>query len=158
MAISAKEQKVQDGAPIIHQHQPIAVMPPSRTKNPTFAMPLIEDLSRNGIEDCFYSPEAQKSNAYSISLSSFLPSSCKTVRYVQFLTTYIKKDNLEQYFYQKLNYGRQLGLSPQLILEGLTDGMPTSSKQLMTVNPPTSPTEWLMVATRLMKTQAPKPE
>ncbi|GFU81070.1 uncharacterized protein TNCV_1117221 [Trichonephila clavipes] len=36
--------------------------------------------------------------------------------------------------------------------------MPTSIKQLMTVNPPTSPTEWLMVATRLMKTQAPKPE
>ncbi|GFV89909.1 uncharacterized protein TNCV_4691381 [Trichonephila clavipes] len=68
------------------------------------------------------------------------------------------KDNLEQYFHQKLNYGRQLGLSPQLILKGLTDGMPTSIKQLMTVNPPTSPTEWLMVATRLMKTQAPKPE
>ncbi|GFS71676.1 uncharacterized protein TNCV_4270671 [Trichonephila clavipes] len=36
--------------------------------------------------------------------------------------------------------------------------MPTSIKQLMTVNPPTSTTEWLMVATRLMKTQAPKPE
>ncbi|GFV35561.1 uncharacterized protein TNCV_3205921 [Trichonephila clavipes] len=49
-------------------------------------------------------------------------------------------------------------LSPQLILEGLTDGMPTSIKQLMTVNPPTSPTEWLMVATRLNETQAPKPE
>ncbi|GFX83023.1 uncharacterized protein TNCV_5001711 [Trichonephila clavipes] len=65
------------------------------------------------------------------------------------------KDNLEQYFHQKLNYGRQLVLPPQLILEGLTDGMPTSIKQLMTVNPPT---EWLMVATRLMKTQAPKPE
>ncbi|GFV53494.1 uncharacterized protein TNCV_4746421 [Trichonephila clavipes] len=76
-----------------------------------------------------------------------------------FLTTSIKKkDNLAQYFHQKLNYGRQLGLSPQLILEGLTDGMPTSIKQLMTVNPPTSPTDWLMVATRLMKTQAPKPE
>ncbi|GFV48239.1 RNA-directed DNA polymerase from mobile element jockey [Trichonephila clavipes] len=28
-------------------------------------MPLIEDLSRYGIKDCFYSPEAQKSNAYS---------------------------------------------------------------------------------------------
>ncbi|GFW00223.1 uncharacterized protein TNCV_4354201 [Trichonephila clavipes] len=68
------------------------------------------------------------------------------------------KDNLEQYFHQKLNYGRQLVLSPQLILEELTDGMPTSIKQLMTVNPPTSPTEWLMVDTRLMKTQAPKPE
>ncbi|GFU11831.1 hypothetical protein TNCV_4192481 [Trichonephila clavipes] len=28
-------------------------------------MPLIEDLSRYGIEDRSYSPEAQKSNAYS---------------------------------------------------------------------------------------------
>ncbi|GFS98041.1 uncharacterized protein TNCV_2019591 [Trichonephila clavipes] len=36
--------------------------------------------------------------------------------------------------------------------------MPANIKQLMTINPPTSPTEWLMVATRLMKTQAPKPE
>ncbi|GFW76730.1 uncharacterized protein TNCV_4944471 [Trichonephila clavipes] len=36
--------------------------------------------------------------------------------------------------------------------------MPTNIKQLMTINPPTSPTEWLMVATLLMKTQAPKPE
>ncbi|PRD34276.1 UNVERIFIED_CONTAM: hypothetical protein NCL1_15185 [Trichonephila clavipes] len=68
------------------------------------------------------------------------------------------KNNLEQYFHQKLNYGRQLGLSPQLLLEELTDGMPPNIKQLMTINPPTSPTEWLMVATRLMKTQAPKPE
>ncbi|GFW64476.1 uncharacterized protein TNCV_813111 [Trichonephila clavipes] len=56
------------------------------------------------------------------------------------------------------NNACKLRLSPQLILEGLTDGMPTSIKQLMTANPPTSPTEWLMVATRLMKTQAPKPE
>ncbi|GFV48478.1 hypothetical protein TNCV_3416321 [Trichonephila clavipes] len=36
--------------------------------------------------------------------------------------------------------------------------MPTHIKQLMTINPPTSPTEWIMVATHLMKTQAPKPE
>ncbi|GFW00175.1 hypothetical protein TNCV_2914571 [Trichonephila clavipes] len=28
-------------------------------------MPLIEDLSRYGIEDCSYSPEAPKSNVYS---------------------------------------------------------------------------------------------
>ncbi|GFU28066.1 hypothetical protein TNCV_3153801 [Trichonephila clavipes] len=48
--------------PIDH---PIAVMPPSRMKKPTLAMPLIEDLSRYGIEDCSYSPEAPKSNAYS---------------------------------------------------------------------------------------------
>ncbi|GFT75030.1 uncharacterized protein TNCV_2244181 [Trichonephila clavipes] len=39
---------------------PIAVMPPSRMQNTTLAMPLIEDLSRYGIEDCSYSPEAQK--------------------------------------------------------------------------------------------------
>ncbi|GFQ87508.1 uncharacterized protein TNCT_458811 [Trichonephila clavata] len=32
------------------------------------------------------------------------------------------RNNLDQYFPQKLNCGRQLGLSPQLILEGLTDG------------------------------------
>ncbi|GFU84865.1 uncharacterized protein TNCV_2128061 [Trichonephila clavipes] len=36
--------------------------------------------------------------------------------------------------------------------------MPIKIKQLMTVNPPVSPTEWLMVATRLMKTHARKPE
>ncbi|GFY24756.1 uncharacterized protein TNCV_1018021 [Trichonephila clavipes] len=52
-----KAQKPRLPDPII---QPIAVMPPSRTKNPTFTMPLIEDSSRNGIEDCSYSPEAQK--------------------------------------------------------------------------------------------------
>ncbi|GFR33430.1 DNA_pol_B_2 domain-containing protein [Trichonephila clavata] len=68
------------------------------------------------------------------------------------------RNNLDEYFHQKLNCGRQLGLSPQLILEGLTDGMPTNIKQLMTINLPTSPTEWLKVATRLMKTQAAKPE
>ncbi|GFW00913.1 hypothetical protein TNCV_1761511 [Trichonephila clavipes] len=32
---------------------------------PILAMPLIEYLSRYGIEDCSYSPEAQKSNVYS---------------------------------------------------------------------------------------------
>ncbi|GFW26583.1 hypothetical protein TNCV_1165171 [Trichonephila clavipes] len=51
---------------------PIAVMPPSRMQNSTLAMPLIEDLSRYGIEDCSYSPEAsQKSNAYDIPLIIF---------------------------------------------------------------------------------------
>ncbi|GFW78887.1 hypothetical protein TNCV_2059081 [Trichonephila clavipes] len=44
---------------------PIATMPPSRMQNSTLLMPLMEDLSRYGIEDCSYSPEAQKCNAYS---------------------------------------------------------------------------------------------
>ncbi|GFX07661.1 hypothetical protein TNCV_4159301 [Trichonephila clavipes] len=39
--------------------QPIAVMPPSRMRKPTFAMPRIKVLSRHGIED-FYSPDAQR--------------------------------------------------------------------------------------------------
>ncbi|GFU83266.1 uncharacterized protein TNCV_3738771 [Trichonephila clavipes] len=51
--------------PIDH---PIAVMPPSRMSNSTLALPLIEDLSRYGIEDCSYSPEAPKSNAYSTAI------------------------------------------------------------------------------------------
>ncbi|GFW82585.1 hypothetical protein TNCV_3491571 [Trichonephila clavipes] len=48
---------------------PIAVMPPSRMQNTTLVMTLIEDLSRYGIEDFSYSPEAQKSNAYSTASS-----------------------------------------------------------------------------------------
>ncbi|GFW19263.1 uncharacterized protein TNCV_255901 [Trichonephila clavipes] len=36
--------------------------------------------------------------------------------------------------------------------------MPANIKQLMPINPPTSPTEWLMVATRLIIIQAPKLE
>ncbi|GFT87970.1 hypothetical protein TNCV_3402001 [Trichonephila clavipes] len=42
-----------------HRPFPIAVMSPSRMQNTA----LFEDLSRYRIEDCFYSPEAQKSNA-----------------------------------------------------------------------------------------------
>ncbi|GFS74407.1 uncharacterized protein TNCV_970101 [Trichonephila clavipes] len=56
------------------------------------------------------------------------------------------------------NNACKLGLSPQFILEGLTDGMPSNIKQLMTINPPTSPIDWIIVATRLMKIQAPKLE
>ncbi|GFU03335.1 uncharacterized protein TNCV_3338511 [Trichonephila clavipes] len=60
--------------------QPIAVMPPSRKKNPTIATPHIEDLSRYGIEDCFYSPEAQKSNAYSTPIQvKWFPQSSRKV-------------------------------------------------------------------------------
>ncbi|GFX53671.1 hypothetical protein TNCV_1596171 [Trichonephila clavipes] len=40
-------------------------------QNSTLAMPLIEDLSSYGIEDCSYSPEAQKINAYSTPEESF---------------------------------------------------------------------------------------
>ncbi|GFY19537.1 hypothetical protein TNCV_4647102 [Trichonephila clavipes] len=39
--------------------QPITVMPLSRKKTPTLVMPHIEDLSWYGIQDCFYSSDAQ---------------------------------------------------------------------------------------------------
>ncbi|GFU83558.1 retrovirus-related Pol polyprotein from transposon opus [Trichonephila clavipes] len=51
-------------------------MPPSRMQNTSLAMPLIEDLSRYGIEDCSYSPEAQKSNAYSTPILENLKTNC----------------------------------------------------------------------------------
>ncbi|GFW49488.1 hypothetical protein TNCV_2842691 [Trichonephila clavipes] len=60
MAHEAQKPRLPDSVDL-----PIAAMPPSRMQNSTLAMPLIEDLSRYGIEDCSYSPEAQKSNAYS---------------------------------------------------------------------------------------------
>ncbi|GFU76414.1 uncharacterized protein TNCV_4401191, partial [Trichonephila clavipes] len=47
---------------------PIAVMPPSRMQTATLAMPLIEDLSRYGIEDCSCSPEAPQIKATPINI------------------------------------------------------------------------------------------
>ncbi|GBN27639.1 hypothetical protein AVEN_33132-1 [Araneus ventricosus] len=76
------------------------------------------------------------------------------LNFADFSLHYLKKnDDLVKYFHEKLNCGRQLGLSPQLILEGLTDGLPTQFKHLMTVQPPNTPTEWLTLATKLFKIQ-----
>ncbi|GBL95970.1 hypothetical protein AVEN_136766-1 [Araneus ventricosus] len=76
------------------------------------------------------------------------------VNFANFSQHYLKKnDDLVKYFHEKLNCGRKLGLSPQLILEGLTDGLPTQFKQLMTVQSPKTPTEWLTLATKLFKIQ-----
>ncbi|GBO04173.1 hypothetical protein AVEN_138885-1 [Araneus ventricosus] len=76
------------------------------------------------------------------------------VNFADFSQHYLKKnDDLFKYFHEKLNCGRQLGLPPQLILEELTDGLPTQFKQLKTVQPPNTPTEWLTLATKLFKIQ-----
>ncbi|GBN51212.1 hypothetical protein AVEN_25104-1 [Araneus ventricosus] len=69
-----------------------------------------------------------------------------------------KIDDLVKYLHEKLNCARQLGLAPQLILEGFTHGLPTQCKQLMTVQPPNTTTEWLTVATKLIKIQESSPE
>ncbi|GBM37864.1 hypothetical protein AVEN_193383-1 [Araneus ventricosus] len=76
------------------------------------------------------------------------------VNFADFSQHHLKKnDDLVKYFHEKINCGRQLGLSPQLILEGLTDGLPTQFKHLMTVQPPNTRTEWLTLATKLFKIQ-----
>ncbi|XP_055930721.1 uncharacterized protein LOC129960966 [Argiope bruennichi] len=62
-----------------------------------------------------------------------------------------KNSKLVDYFHQKLNYGRQLGFVPQLILEGLTDGLPTQLKQLVSIKAPNTPTEWFTITTKLLK-------
>ncbi|GBM15229.1 hypothetical protein AVEN_144024-1 [Araneus ventricosus] len=70
----------------------------------------------------------------------------------------MKNYDLVKYFHEKLNRGRQLGLSLQLSLESLTDGLPTQCKQLRTVKPFNTPKEWLTVATKLLKIQESSPE
>ncbi|KAF8794882.1 hypothetical protein HNY73_002798 [Argiope bruennichi] len=46
---------------------------------------------------------------------------------------------------------RKLSLNSQLILEGLTDGLPTQLKQLVSIKAPCTPTEWPTITTKLLK-------
>lgn len=67
--------------------------------------------------------------------------------------TYNVKSDLEKYFKEKLEIGRKLGLKPEMLLEGLTDGLPPTLKQLITVNPPSTPTDWFHITSKLVKMQ-----
>ncbi|GBM88132.1 hypothetical protein AVEN_202613-1 [Araneus ventricosus] len=40
-----------------------------------------------------------------------------------------------------------------MILEGLSDGLPVNLRQLLAINSPNNPTEWLKMATKLIKIQ-----
>ncbi|CAL1271303.1 unnamed protein product [Larinioides sclopetarius] len=64
-------------------------------------------------------------------------------------------EDLKTYFQDKLKLGRQLNLSTEMILEGLSDGLPVNLKQILSVNSPNNPTKWLIKATKLMKLQTP---
>ncbi|GFV80681.1 retrovirus-related Pol polyprotein from transposon 17.6 [Trichonephila clavipes] len=57
------------------------------------------------------------------------------------------------YFHEKLGIGRQLNLPTSMISEGLTDGLPINLRQLLTISPPSNPTEWIVTATKLLKIQ-----
>ncbi|GFY25814.1 transposon Ty3-I Gag-Pol polyprotein [Trichonephila clavipes] len=58
-----------------------------------------------------------------------------------------------RFFHEKLEIGRQLNLPRSKILEGLTDGLPINLRQLLTISPPSNPTEWIVTATTLLKIQ-----
>ncbi|GBN80871.1 hypothetical protein AVEN_171886-1 [Araneus ventricosus] len=62
-------------------------------------------------------------------------------------------DDITLYFQEKLKIGRQLNLGTSMILEGLSDGLPVNLRQLLAINSPNNPTEWLITATKLIKIQ-----
>lgn len=59
------------------------------------------------------------------------------------------RDDLTHYFRKKLQTGRHLGLPTELILQGLTDGLPTFMQTAMVGHEITSTTQWLTLANKL---------
>ncbi|GBO38835.1 hypothetical protein AVEN_93631-1 [Araneus ventricosus] len=68
------------------------------------------------------------------------------------LKSFKEEDDITLYF-QKLKIGRQLNLATSMILEGFSDGLPVNLRQLLAINSPNNPTEWLIMATKLIKIQ-----
>ncbi|GBN53811.1 hypothetical protein AVEN_182404-1 [Araneus ventricosus] len=62
-------------------------------------------------------------------------------------------DDITLYFQEKLKIGKQLNLATSMILEGLSDGLPVNLRQLLAINSPNNPTEWLTTASKLIKIQ-----
>lgn len=58
-------------------------------------------------------------------------------------------DHLEEYFRKKLECGRKLGLTENLILQGLTDGLKPEYRNILIVNAPTNTTEWFRIVSQL---------
>ena len=63
--------------------------------------------------------------------------------------------NVVDYFHKKVELGKKLNLNSQIILEGLTEGLPVNIKQLVSINNPKNPTEWLNITLKLLKMQEP---
>ncbi|GFX39881.1 uncharacterized protein TNCV_2646441 [Trichonephila clavipes] len=60
---------------------------------------------------------------------------------------------ITQYFHEKLEIGRQLNLPTSMIVDGLTDGLPIKLRKLLTISPPSNPTEWIVTTIKLLKIQ-----
>ncbi|GBL79943.1 hypothetical protein AVEN_28983-1 [Araneus ventricosus] len=69
------------------------------------------------------------------------------------LKSFKEGDDITLYFQEKLKIGKQLNLSTSMILEGLSDGLPANLRQLLAINSPNNPTEWLITATKLITIQ-----
>ncbi|GBM71611.1 Transposon Ty3-I Gag-Pol polyprotein [Araneus ventricosus] len=69
------------------------------------------------------------------------------------LKSFREGEDITRYFQEKLKIGRQLNLSTNMILEGLSNGLPVYLRQLLAINSPNNPTEWFITATKLMKIQ-----
>ena len=57
---------------------------------------------------------------------------------------------LEEYFHKKLNLGRNLQLTEDLILQGLTDGLKPEYKNILVTNPPQNSIDWYKVVSKLV--------
>ncbi|GBM30333.1 hypothetical protein AVEN_174144-1 [Araneus ventricosus] len=68
------------------------------------------------------------------------------------LKSFKEGDDISRYFQEKLKIGRQSNLSTDMILEGLSDGLLVNLRQLLAINSPKNPTEWL-ITTKLINIQ-----
>lgn len=60
-------------------------------------------------------------------------------------------NEIEEYYHKKLEIGQRLGLSKQIIIEGLTEGLDPQMRLTMVAQPPQTTTDWLILATKLVK-------
>lgn len=77
---------------------------------------------------------------------------CSSFSFADFTSLKLENDSdLVSYFHKKLELGRDLHLSNDLILEGLTNGLPYNIQTLLTIQPPKTATEWLEIVSKLIK-------
>ena len=87
-----------------------------------------------------------------ILLENFLqPKICTFLEFTQIQFKY--SDDINEYFHKKVNVGRQLGLTTQVILEGLTATMPQNIRTGLVISSPDSLTDWLETASKLIQIQ-----
>lgn len=59
--------------------------------------------------------------------------------------------DLREYYSRKIAIGKSLNLSPSILLQGLTDGLPERKKELLLMRDISSTSDWLRLAQRVIK-------